>query len=76
MFPLPFSEGLGVFLMGEGRDFLFTHPGSNGPGLLSFIVGWPERGTGAVVMSNGPGMVDGILILLEILSAIDIEYNK
>lgn len=76
MFPLPFSEGLGVFLMGEGRDFLFTHPGSNGPGSLGFLVGWPERGTGAVVMANGPGMVDGFLILMEIVSAINIEYNK
>ena len=75
-FPLPFSDGLGVFLMGEGKDILFTHPGSNYPGSLCFLVGWPERGTGAVVMTNGPGLIDGFVIAMEIVSAIDIVYNE
>jgi len=75
-FPLPFTEGLGVFLMGEGRDLLFTHPGSNNPGLLCWLVGWPELGTGAVVMTNGPGIMNGLFIAVEIASAIDNEYNK
>jgi len=74
--PLPFTDGLGAFLMGEGKDFLFTHPGTNSPGSLCFLVGWPERGTGAVVMTNGPGIMNGIIISLEIASAIDIVYNK
>ena len=71
-FPLPFYEGLGVFLMGDGKDFLFTHPGNNYPGLNCWPVGWPERGTGAVVMSNS-GMIGRINI--EIISAINKEYN-
>lgn len=75
-FPLPFSEGLGVFLMGKGRNILFTHPGSNYPGLLCWLIGWPELGTGAVVMTNGAGLENGIFIAIEIVSAIDIEYNK
>lgn len=75
-FPLPFTEGLGVFLMGEGRDFLFAHPGTNYPGLLCWLVGWPELGTGAVVMTNGAGIINGLVIAIEIVSAIDNEYNK
>ena len=62
--------------MGEGRDLLFTHPGTNSPGALCFLVGWPERGTGAVVMINGPGIMNGIIIAMEIASAIDIVYNR
>ena len=62
--------------MGEGRGLLFTHPGSNNPGLLCWLVGWPELGTGAVVMTNGPGIMNGLFIAVEIASAIDNEYNK
>jgi CubicO group peptidase (beta-lactamase class C family) len=71
--PLPFSEGLGVFLMGEGRDLMFTHPGNNYPGLNCWLIGWPERGTGAVVMSNG-GMIG--IVCVEIIYAVINEYNK
>ena len=76
LFPLPFSEGLGVFLMGEGRDLLFTHPGTNYPGLFCWLIGWPELGTGAVVMTNGPGPVNGLVLAIEIVSAINNEYNQ
>jgi CubicO group peptidase (beta-lactamase class C family) len=71
-FPLPFWQGLGVFLMGEGRDRAFLHPGSNYPGLNCWLIGWPERGTGAVVMSNG-GMYG--FLGAEVVQAIDREYN-
>jgi CubicO group peptidase (beta-lactamase class C family) len=71
--PLPFSQGLGVFLMGEGRDLLFTHPGSNSPGLQCWLIGWPERGTGTVVMTNG---ANGMFLEIEIIDAINYEYNK
>lgn len=70
--PLPFYEGLGVFLLGEGEDLVFTHPGENYPGFISWLVGWPERGTAAVVMTNG---AQGSLLAMEIVSAIDREYN-
>jgi CubicO group peptidase (beta-lactamase class C family) len=71
--PLPFSEGLGVFLMGEGRDLLFSHPGSNNPGLNCWLIGWPELGTGAVVMTNG---ANGLFLAVEIISAFNNENNK
>ena len=76
MFPLPFSEGLGVFLMGAGRDLMFTHPGTNYPGLFCWLIGWPEHGTGAVVMTNGGGMVNGLVFTIEIVSAIKNEYIR
>jgi CubicO group peptidase (beta-lactamase class C family) len=71
--PLPFSQGLGVFLMGEGRDMLFTHPGSNNPGLQCWLIGWPELGTGTVVMTNG---ANGMFLEIESINAIIQEYNN
>jgi len=72
-FPLPFSEGLGVFLMGEGRELSFTHPGTNNPGLNCWLIGWPKSGTGAVIMTNG---ANGILLAIEIVNAFNKEYNE
>jgi len=72
-FPLPLSEGLGVFLMGEGKDLVFTHPGSNFPGLNCWLIGWPKRGTAAVIMTNGE---QGFMLAMEIISAINHEYNE
>ncbi len=74
--PLPFDDGLGAFVMGAGRDLCFTHPGSNLPGSLCFLVGWPERGTGAVVMTNGPGLMDGFLMAMGVAAAVDVVYNR
>lgn len=68
-----FHEGLGVLLKGEGRNLVVLHPGSNYPGLNCWLIGWPERGTGAVVMSNGG--VYGFLGA-EVVEAIDHEYNR
>ncbi|UCE58387.1 MAG: beta-lactamase family protein [Phycisphaerales bacterium] len=73
LFGMPISEGLGVFLIGEGKDFVFMHPGENRPGLISWLIGWPERGAGVVVMSNG---IKGRLLSMEITSALNSEYDK
>jgi CubicO group peptidase (beta-lactamase class C family) len=73
MFGLPISEGLGVFIMGEARDLSFMHPGSNLPGLNCFLIGWPERGTAAIVMTNS---AKGEVLAMEIISAINLEYNE
>jgi CubicO group peptidase (beta-lactamase class C family) len=73
MFGIPLSEGLGVFLTGKGKDLLFMHPGSNIPGLNCWLIGWPERGTAAIVMTNG---AKGELLAMEIISAINLEYNE
>jgi CubicO group peptidase (beta-lactamase class C family) len=73
MFGLPVSEGLGVFVMGRRKDLLFSHPGSNLPGLNCWLIGWPERGTAAVVMTNG---AKGEVLAMEIIAAINLEYNR
>ncbi|HUS86649.1 MAG TPA: serine hydrolase domain-containing protein [Bacteroidales bacterium] len=73
MFGLPLSEGLGVLLMGEGKDLLFMHPGSNLPGLNCWLIGWPERGNSIVIMTNG---AQGEVLAMEIVSAFINEYNK
>jgi CubicO group peptidase (beta-lactamase class C family) len=70
---LPFSEGLGVFLMGEEKDLAFIHIGENGPGFTSWLIGWPERGTGVVIMTNG---IQGHSLAVEVINAIHREYNR
>ena len=70
---IPLSEGLGVFLAGEGPNLLFTHPGSNLPGLNCWLIGWPEIGNAVVVMTNG---AQGELLAMEIISAFIQEYFK
>lgn len=66
MFGIPLSEGLGVLLMGEGEELSFAHPGSNLPGLNCWLIGWPEKNRGIVVMTNG---AQGELLAMEIISA-------
>ncbi len=69
MFGLPIAEGLGVLVLGEGEDLAVAHPGSNLPGLNCWLIGWPEQGTGAVVMTNG---AKGEVLAMEIIPAINI----
>jgi CubicO group peptidase (beta-lactamase class C family) len=73
LFGIPLSEGLGVFLTGDGPNLLFTHPGSNLPGLNCWLMGWPELGTAVVVMTNG---AQGELLAMEIISAVIQEYIR
>ena len=72
MFGFPLEEGLGVFLQGSGKDFSFLHPGGNDPGATSWLVGYPELGKGAVIMTNG---AKGDLLSLEILPALAKTYG-
>jgi CubicO group peptidase (beta-lactamase class C family) len=72
-FPAPAFDGLGVFLVGEGKDLAFTHPGTNFPGFTSWLIGWPERGTGVVILTNG---IQGHSLSMEIISAVHREYNR
>ncbi len=69
---LPISEGLGVLLRGEGRSLAFLHPGDNLPGSSCWLVGYPETGQGAVIMTNG---ARGNMLAMEILPAIGKEYG-
>jgi CubicO group peptidase (beta-lactamase class C family) len=73
MFGMPLSEGLGVLLMNLEGGFAFAHPGSNLPGLNCWLIGWPERGTAVVVMTNG---AQGELLAMEIIAAMNQLYNK
>ena len=73
MFGLPLSEGLGVFLKGEGKNLIFFHPGGNLPGLNCWLIGWPNRGTGAVIMTNS---AKGEILAIEVISSINREYSK
>jgi len=66
MFGVPLGEGLGTFLYGEGEDLVFTHPGSNSPGMNCWLVGHPGTGTGIVVMTNG---AMGEVLAMEIIAA-------
>jgi CubicO group peptidase (beta-lactamase class C family) len=72
MFGVPLGEGLGVFLYGEGRYFLFAHPGSNMPGTNCWLIGSPESGKGTIVMTNG---ANGELLSMEIVAAVIREYQ-
>jgi len=69
---VPLSDGLGVFIYGKDQNFLFLHPGSNFPGATCWLIGSPESGKGAVVMTNG---AMGELLSMEIITAIRNEYS-
>jgi len=73
MFGVPIAEGLGVMLYGEDEDLLFVHPGSNFPGMNCWLLGYPEAGRGAVIMTNG---AQGEILAMEIISAINREYSR
>lgn len=69
---MPLGEGLGVLLHGEGRNLSFLHPGDNFPGASCWLVGCPETGKGAVIMTNG---AMGNLLAMEIVAAVADEYE-
>jgi CubicO group peptidase (beta-lactamase class C family) len=69
---MPASDGLGILLQGHGRGLSFFHPGENWPGATCWLVGYPETGQGAIIMTNG---AKGNLLALEILQAIAREYG-
>jgi len=73
MFGLPLFEGLGVFLKGEIKNFLFMHPGSNLPGLNCWLIGWHENGSAIIIMTNG---AMGEILSMEIISCFIREYNN
>jgi CubicO group peptidase (beta-lactamase class C family) len=70
-FGLPLGQGLGVLLMGKDESFAFAHPGYNRPGMACWLMGWPERGVGVVIMANG---AKGELLAMEIISAVNSVY--
>ena len=69
---MPLAGGLGVLLHGKGQCLSFLHPGDNWPGASCWLVGFPELGKGAVIMTNG---AKGNLLTMGIISAITNEYG-
>jgi CubicO group peptidase (beta-lactamase class C family) len=65
------AHGLGPGVEGTGRDARFSHGGAN-EGFRCFFIAYPERGQGAVVMTNSDG---GGALASEILRAIAEEYD-
>jgi CubicO group peptidase (beta-lactamase class C family) len=66
------GQGLGVFLRGEDKNLSFIMAGQNLPGTTSLIIGLPNHGKGAAIMTNG---INGELIQLELIGAIGNVYN-
>jgi len=66
------SHGLGPGLQDDGGDlFYFMHWGGN-DGYKSVLVAYPQRGQGAVIMTNGD---NGEPLMREILNSVSIEYG-
>ena len=72
MFGIPLSEGLGVLLIELGDDLIFAHPGSNLPGLNCWLIGWSEKGSAIIIMTNG---AMGEVLSMEIIQAFINEYE-
>ncbi|MBN1939495.1 MAG: hypothetical protein JW843_07910 [Candidatus Aminicenantes bacterium] len=66
------SDALGAFVKGEGPDLTVLHPGNNYPGSVCWMIGYPERRRGAIVMLNGNG---GEGLASEILAALGRLYD-
>ncbi|MHA1557521.1 MAG: serine hydrolase domain-containing protein [Candidatus Heimdallarchaeota archaeon] len=58
------GQALGMFLLEKGNNLFFTHPGTNEPGAVCFMVGSPTAGQGLIIMSNA---IKAELLHLEIL---------
>jgi len=66
------GQGLGVFLLGTGRNLAFLHPGANVPGATCMLVGLPATGQGAVIMTNA---ANGELLMIQLMLTIQKEYG-
>ncbi len=64
-------QGLG-FLIEDASDNLFFHLRGSNPGYICFMVGYPVRGEGAVVMTNSE---NGAYLIEEIMRGISAAYE-
>jgi CubicO group peptidase (beta-lactamase class C family) len=66
------DRGLGPWVNDEGGDlFYFGHPGAT-DGYRSYIVVYPKRGQGVVIMTNSD---NGEWLYQEILNSVSVEYG-
>ena len=63
--------GLGLAVAGRQRDLRYSHSGAN-DGFRGMMVGFPERGQGVVILSNGDG---GGALIAGLLQAVAVEYG-
>ena len=68
-FGFPVAAGTGVMIQGKGPDFAIFHPGENFPGATCWLVGIPQLGKAAVIMTNGSKGTALAIEVLEILRA-------
>jgi CubicO group peptidase (beta-lactamase class C family) len=66
------EEGLGVALLPTEEGPAFCHPGFNAPGATCILIGFPDTGQGAAVMTNG---ANGLQLSFEVVSSIAAEYS-
>ena len=69
--PVKEEMGLGLFIQGSGQDLMFSHSGGN-EGFRCFMMAYPERGQGAVIMTNGDLGLD---LMPEIMRSLAVEYG-
>jgi len=69
--PQPGGWGLGFKVTGQGKDLTFFHDGSNA-GYKATLIGHPETGDGAVILTNGD---QGYQLGQEILRGIAVAYG-
>ena len=66
------GQGLGIFIIDNGKNKFFTHPGTNWPGTTCLPIICAETGQGAIVITNG---IRGELLHSEIMNSIAVEYD-
>ena len=66
------NRGLGPVVLDDGGDlFYFLHPGAN-EGYRNYMVAYPKRGQGVVIMTNGD---NGEALFNEIKNSVSAEYG-
>ncbi len=69
--PQPGGWGLGFKIIGQGKDLAFFHDGSNA-GYKATLIGHPETGDGAVILTNGD---QGYQLGQDVLRSIAVAYG-
>ena len=66
------DRGLGPVVIDDGGDFFyFLHPGIN-EGYRNYLIAYPKRGQGVVIMTNGD---NGEALYNEIVRSVSVEYG-
>ncbi len=69
--PVKEGYGLGLIVKGSGQDLQFSHGGGN-EGFRCYLIAYPKRGQGAVIMTNSDLGSD---LYSEILRGLSAEYG-